>query len=269
MEVIVTPDRGPVLVEANAGRWNGEEFALLADACVGYNAYDAWCAAMLDEGAWGTLPPLPPDELRACGRLVKLVSPIGGKLRALRHSAEIEALPSLIKLRIEAAMPGDTVVRTTDLNTCAGDVFLLHPDAAVVAADYAALRRMQPTMWEVEPERGAGAQPSLSSSARLQLEAAEAIRIAAAVAAASLGRVSARGDDASPAELTARFPLIGDFTLSTPRGCAAAELGATALGDRLLRGLRTAQTEADVEAAFESLFAVPPPAASASGSASR
>ena len=34
-------ERGPVLVEANAGRLNGEEFALLADVVYGLNAYDA------------------------------------------------------------------------------------------------------------------------------------------------------------------------------------------------------------------------------------
>jgi hypothetical protein len=57
---------------------------------------------------------------------------------------------SLVRFEPEASVPGDTVRVTVDLDSCGGDAFLAHADAAVVAADYAALRRLQHTLWEVE-----------------------------------------------------------------------------------------------------------------------
>ena len=62
LEVMWVHGRGPVLVEANCGRWNGEEFALLQDVCYGTNAYDAAFAATLgDEDDWAQVNLTPPD----------------------------------------------------------------------------------------------------------------------------------------------------------------------------------------------------------------
>mmetsp|Transcript_8739 Transcript_8739/g.25942 ORF Transcript_8739/g.25942 Transcript_8739/m.25942 type:complete len:112 (-) Transcript_8739:9-344(-) len=60
--------RGPVLVEVNAGRFNGVDFGLLADVCVGHNAYDVTLDAYFDQAAWAALPALPPRALRGAGR---------------------------------------------------------------------------------------------------------------------------------------------------------------------------------------------------------
>ena len=104
-------------------------------------------------------------------RLVKLVSSVEGELRALRrglpvthhppllsrtplpvrrHAEELAELPSLVRFETEATDPGDRVKRTVDLDTCAGLAVLLHADAAQVEADYARLRALQPTLFEVE-----------------------------------------------------------------------------------------------------------------------
>ena len=107
-------------------------------------------------------------------RLVKLVSSVEGELRALRrkvpvthhspllspntrtplpvrrHAEELAELPSLVRFETEATDPGDRVKRTVDLDTCAGLAVLLHADAAQVEADYARLRALEPTLFEVE-----------------------------------------------------------------------------------------------------------------------
>lgn len=67
-----------------------------------------------------------------------------------RHAEELAELPSLVRFETEATDPGDRVKRTVDLDTCAGLAVLLHADAAQVEADYARLRALQPTLFEVE-----------------------------------------------------------------------------------------------------------------------
>lgn len=96
------------------------------------------------------MPATPPPALGGAGRLVKLVSSVEGELRALRHAEELAELPSLVRFETEATDPGDRVKRTVDLDTCAGLAVLLHADAAQVEADYARLRALQPTLFEVE-----------------------------------------------------------------------------------------------------------------------
>lgn len=65
---IKRPASGPVLVEANVGRWNGVDFKLLADACLGYNAYEATLDAFTDRRRWEALPATPPPALGGAGR---------------------------------------------------------------------------------------------------------------------------------------------------------------------------------------------------------
>ena len=53
MELMVVDGRGPVLVEANCGRLNGEAFKTIAEVCFGYSAYEAHFAALLcDDAQW-------------------------------------------------------------------------------------------------------------------------------------------------------------------------------------------------------------------------
>jgi len=150
IELKVTPSRGPVLVEVNAGRCNGVDFRMIVDLCIGYNAYDALLDAYTDEVAWQELPRLPPATLRASGRLVKLVSSVEGRLRALRHVAEVETMPSLFSFQPGYTEPGDIVRMTHDLTTAAGFATLIYPDEHVVRADYERLRGLQSTMFEVD-----------------------------------------------------------------------------------------------------------------------
>ena len=260
MEVMWVEGRGAVLVEANAGRLNGEEFKLLCDIVYGVSKYDAHFAWLLgadepNNEAWDAIPARPPARLRCAGRLVKLVAPAAGTLRAVHHVEEVEALPSFAALRLASEI-GEEMAQTVDLNSCAGDVVLLSADAAAVEADYQTLRQLQPTMFDVDEAAAAGreggvpAQAPLAPAQKLQIETAETLRIARAVA-----------DNLPPAErlsVVARFPLVdGEFTLAVARGSAAARIGTEsprALGDALLRVLRTARHEEDAIAGCEALL---------------
>lgn len=143
----------PVLIEINAGRWNGVDFKLLASACTGHDAYEATLDAYLDEEAWDAVPSAPPDVLRGFGRLVKLVSGVSGTLTAAPgsrgdHAEALEAMPSLVRFEPDPCEPGERVSATVDLSTCAGFAHLLHACGEVVERDYRSLRGLQPTLFE-------------------------------------------------------------------------------------------------------------------------
>ena len=143
---------GAALIEANMGRWNGDDFSLIARTGTGYEAVQATLDAYLDADAWAATPTMPPAELRGHGRLVHLVSSVAGTLRSA--PAEVlerePALPSLVRFEPVPSEAGEEVVETVDLNTRAGIGYLLHGDAEVVAEDYRALRGLQPTLFEVD-----------------------------------------------------------------------------------------------------------------------
>ena len=150
----------PVLIEINAGRWNGEEFQPLAEACNGHDALRATLDAYLDADAWREVPAQPPRELRQRGKNVKLVCSVEGALTASpseAHAEAFRAMPSLVRFALEANEVGETVVRTVDLDTCAGYCHLVHADAAVVEQDYRALRELQPRLFQVDSAGGVGA----------------------------------------------------------------------------------------------------------------
>jgi hypothetical protein len=146
---------GPVLVEANAGRFNGVDFLPLTSRCIGYSFYGAAIDAFCDSAAWEALPPAPPARLAAAGRLVKLVSYVEGNLCALHHQEELLALPSLLRYSPKYTEPGQDVALTVDLGSVAGFVLLSGPREQV-DTDYRALQAMQPTMFEVHEETQAG-----------------------------------------------------------------------------------------------------------------
>jgi glutathione synthase/RimK-type ligase-like ATP-grasp enzyme len=281
-------ERGPVLVEANIGRCNGEEFKMLTEIAYGYSAYDACFAALLapaaaddstagstddgadddadDEGdetfanAWDFLPSRPPERMSAAARFVKLVSSVAGRLVQVAHSEALEALPSLVRLHLEASEPGDMVLLTRDLNSCAGDAVLIHGDSQVVEADYAVLRALQSTLFEVETDEStADAMVSMPPAERLRLESEEVMRLAALIRARSAAEEDAL-DPAPWRTLLARFPLVeGDFEIQASSASAAAtspELAAQPrrLGEALLRAIRSARDEAHAIAHCELLL---------------
>ena len=283
MEVMwMGEERGPVLIEANAGRFNGEEFKLVADLCFGCNSYDAYFAACLDreDDAWQAVPPVPPSELRAVGKLVKLVSSVRGTLEAVQHLETVYELPSLVRLKLEASEEGEYVELTTDLNSNAGDAILIHEDAEVVEADYHTLLQLQPTLFEVKGQ-AVGAEDQQASGShyewlppaeRLRFEVDEAMRIVEFIrhrvdhqsaegtrSTSSDGSTSNGETTSSSLTLSARFPLVdGVFEMVVPSACAVARSSILSsdprkLGEALLRALRTAQTEDEAVRQFEDL----------------
>ena len=146
------------------------------------------------------------------------------------------------------------VKRTIDLNTCAGQIILLHADRAVIERDYQTLRALQPTLFEVAADADARvsdpgeAADAEARSTRRRLEAEEALRIARAVVGTCTPLPP--GAPTRPLRaLVARFPLLEeDFEVSVPASsraaCEYAELPRE-LGDALLRAVRTAKDEPD------------------------
>ena len=121
----------------------------LVQACGGVPQLEAYLDAVFDEAAWGALPRAPASALLGAARLVKVISPVQGRLKRL-HDETLEGLPSLIRVEYEASEPGDYVALTIDLATCAGYALLLHADEAQVERDYQVLRQAQATLFEVE-----------------------------------------------------------------------------------------------------------------------
>jgi len=140
--------RGPRLVEVNLGRFNGLDFKLLTDCALGYNAFSVVVDLFLSPPSFDALPPAPPPRLACAARLVTLVSHVSGVLESLAHQEEVHAMASMALFAPEPS-PGETLGPTVDLDSFAGYAHLLHRDEEVVAADYARLRELQPSLFRV------------------------------------------------------------------------------------------------------------------------
>lgn len=146
---------GPVLVEINAGRWNGDDFQLISRVGTGYDPVEATLDALLDDEAWARVPSAPPAELMGHGRLVHLVSSVSGvvaRAPAEAHAKALAAMPSLYRFEPRPSEAGAEIKETIDLTTRAGIAYLLHADADVVRRDYEALRELQPRLFEIVEE---------------------------------------------------------------------------------------------------------------------
>lgn len=136
------------MVEVNAGRFNGVDFRMLADVCVGYNAFDVALDALIeDRRAWDAVPSLPPEVLRGAGRLVKLVCYHEGVL--LQDVEPPDGLDSLINWEPKYSEAGDITQLTVDNGSNAGYAWLLHGDPDVVEKDFETLRRLQTDLFVV------------------------------------------------------------------------------------------------------------------------
>ena len=141
-----------MLIEVNAGRWNGVDFQEMVSGSTGRDAYEATLDAYLDARAWAAIPRVPPMSLRRHARLVKLVSSVSGTLRrepAEVHAKALAAMPSLVRFEPTPDTVGAHVSLTVDLATCAGFAYLQHEREDVIAADYKALRELQPRLFDV------------------------------------------------------------------------------------------------------------------------
>ena len=157
LELKIVPERGgalagsaaPVLIEVNAGRFNGEheqhDFPLFCRLCNGHEALEATLDAYLDAAAFDELPPTPPAELRVRGKNVKLISRASGTLAidpAEAQAMVLEALPSMLSFTPAYSAVGDAVRPTIDLSTCAGYAHLVHADEEVLERDYTTLHAL-------------------------------------------------------------------------------------------------------------------------------
>lgn len=182
-DIPVLQEADIVLVEANVGRFHGQDFVKLCTAAYGYNAVDVTVDALLsgwdewwqaqvggpyksgggdgdgDDGGgdnegcsekgaysrWTSIPTCPPTP-RCGARIVNLVSYRQGvMLNPPAHTAEMTSLPSIEKFKMNYEV-GDYVEPTIDLSTMLGYALLIHPDHAVVDSDYATLTDLQRTM---------------------------------------------------------------------------------------------------------------------------
>lgn len=139
------PSFAPMLIEINAGRWNGEEFKDLSSLCTGYDALEATLDAYLDPQRWSQVPRVPCSPLLAHGKNVKLVSRTRGALAAPpaeAHAESLAAMQSLLCFEPVYSVAGEPVFPTCDLASCAGYAHLVHRDAALIERDYQALHAL-------------------------------------------------------------------------------------------------------------------------------
>eukprot|EP00597_Dinobryon_sp_UTEXLB2267_P000335 CAMPEP_0170072938 /NCGR_PEP_ID=MMETSP0019_2-20121128/10460_1 /TAXON_ID=98059 /ORGANISM="Dinobryon sp., Strain UTEXLB2267" /LENGTH=483 /DNA_ID=CAMNT_0010282177 /DNA_START=226 /DNA_END=1677 /DNA_ORIENTATION=+ len=169
------PGRGPVLIEANVGRFHGQEVVQLSERCYGYSAPSVCCDAYLSQidatesvdsdsdgvserseawRRWKGIPHIPRVLGTAGARIVHLVSYVEGALsEPPRHRFNIlTELPSLCKwsLNCEGAVEGEQVQRTVDLDTTLGYALLQHERKEQVDLDYAKLIAFQEDMLVVK-----------------------------------------------------------------------------------------------------------------------
>lgn len=141
-EVIRTP-AGPRLVETAARPQGTADLSAITRA-TGRNPVAEVVHALLDPELYARGgPPAPPPQRVARG--VSFICPRGGRLRRDLDWSPLHTLPSFHSLLAPAPKAGEYIPRTTDLFTRPGAVYLIHPDAEVVARDHETIRR-----WERE-----------------------------------------------------------------------------------------------------------------------
>jgi len=140
---LMVDDDGPVLIEC-ASRLSGGLNRPAANHGVGISMLDL-VANLVDQGEsyveqlWHD-----PPRHRAPLWQVQFISDQEGVVAESRYEELIPTLRSTTWLQ-RAPKPGDRVTRTTDLYSSPGIVFMSHPDAAVMQADYETVRT-----WERE-----------------------------------------------------------------------------------------------------------------------
>ena len=149
-EVIVTADRGPMLVEVNC-RQHNMDFAPLTMACIGYNALDMLLVAMFgDEENWSNFPGIP--VLRGHGCMVHLVNFAKGFLKDVKYLDKMSSLDSFLDGEVYEYFlePGQKIEPTVDIRSDAGWVQLINENEKDLVKDYKQIVEWMPTMFEVE-----------------------------------------------------------------------------------------------------------------------
>jgi hypothetical protein len=132
--------KGPRLIEINA-RWHAQHFPPIVDACIGYDAITTTLDAFFYPEKFNAIPRLP-GKLNGAGRILHLISYVDGKVKAINHVDEIQALESAILVNVEPEV-GDEVRKTVDIRTDCGYVLLYHDDPKKVLEDYDAIVKYQ------------------------------------------------------------------------------------------------------------------------------
>lgn len=151
-EVIVTKDKGPVLVEVNC-RQHNMDFVKITSACIGYNALSMTIDALLgNDEDWDIYPNEPPNELLSFGCMVHLVNYESGILKQIHHLNEIQNLSSFYQGQIydKYQTVGEMIQPTINIRTDAGYIQLINKNHDQLQKDYEHIVRLMPTMFEVE-----------------------------------------------------------------------------------------------------------------------
>lgn len=149
-EIIVTSDRGPMLVEVNC-RQHNMDFAPLTVACIGYNAlYMTMVALLGDDDDWNSFPDSP--VLRGHGCMVHLVNYAQGRLQDVHFLDEMSSLGSFLDGEVyeHFLIPGQEIKPTVDIRSDAGWVQLINEDEDELCKDYQQIVDWMPTMFQVE-----------------------------------------------------------------------------------------------------------------------
>ncbi|ETV97123.1 hypothetical protein H310_09929 [Aphanomyces invadans] len=151
-EVMWLPhEDAPCLVEVGARcHGNGGYFLPTVDRCLGYNQVRATVDSYFDPIAFGSVPPFP-GKLLAHGCEVPLVSYDEGVITACPGIEAVTTLPSY-HCSYWSVGVGSTLVRTVDVFTKPGSVWLLHTSKDVVEADVQRLRKLErsQSLWTIQ-----------------------------------------------------------------------------------------------------------------------
>lgn len=148
-EVILTADKGPMLVEVNC-RQHNMDFLPLTMTCIGYNALDLMLAAFLGtEEEWDMFPAVP--HLRGYGCMVHLVNYQSGLLKNVRHLDDMSKLKSFLDGEVYESflVPGEEISPTVDIRSDAGWVQLVNEEKNGLDKDYEQIVNWMPDMFEV------------------------------------------------------------------------------------------------------------------------
>lgn len=149
-EIMLTADRGPMLIEVNC-RQHNMDFAPLTMACIGYNALDMTLVSMLgDDEDWQQFPDAP--LLRGHGCMVHLVNFAKGQLKEVRHLDEMSSLSSFLDGEVYEYFltPGEEIKPTIDIRSDAGWVQLINENEEDLNTDYKQIVDWMPDMFHVE-----------------------------------------------------------------------------------------------------------------------
>jgi biotin carboxylase len=134
-------DRGPALVEVNAGRPDGGGIPELDASCTGHDQVSLTADAFLDPEKF-VREARQPYQLKKHGMLAFLPSTREGVFLGMPGKHLLQKLPSYMK-EILLVRPGNKVVPTVDVSTQIGWVFLSHESAEQLKNDYLTLRNLE------------------------------------------------------------------------------------------------------------------------------